>query len=72
MQYECYRPKTIVQYRRKAFIAKENKIRINFDHDLVSTESNFDLFSPALVMNPVMDQFFAVLEVCLLYTSRCV
>lgn len=63
MQYECYRPKTIVQYRRKAFIAKENKIRITFDHDLVSTESNFDLFSPALVMNPVMDQFFAVLEV---------
>ena len=63
MKCRCYRPKTIVQYNRKAFIAKENKIRITFDNRLEATESCFDLFSPKLNMNPVMDPYNVVLEV---------
>lgn len=63
MQSELYRPKTIVEYNRLAFIAKENKIRITFDNNIVATETNFDLFSPTLNMNPVFDKFFVVLEV---------
>lgn len=63
MQYKCYRPKTIVQYNRKAYIAKENKIRITFDNNIIATESCFDLFSENLVMNPVLDKFNVVLEV---------
>lgn len=63
MQYRCYRPKTIVEYNRKAFIAKENKIRITFDNAIVSTESSFDLFDPELNMNPVLDPYDVVLEV---------
>ena len=63
MQCRCYRPKTIVEYRRKAFIAKENKIRITFDHQIRATETCRDLFSPALNMNPVLDPFNGVLEV---------
>lgn len=63
MQCKCYRPKTIVQYNRKAFIAKENKTRITFDSQIVSTESCFDLFAPRLNMNPVLDPFDVVLEV---------
>lgn len=63
MQYRCYRPKTIVEYNRKAFIAKENKIRITFDHNIIATESCFDLFSTDLLMNPVMDKSAVVLEV---------
>lgn len=59
----CYRPKTIVEYDRKAFIAKENKIRITFDSRIVSTESCFDLFSPQLNMSPVLDPYCVVLEV---------
>lgn len=59
----CYRPVTIVEYHRKAFIAKENKIRVTFDNQIVATESNFDLFSPHLNMNPVLDKFDVVLEV---------
>ena len=59
----CYRPKAIVEYDRKAFIAKENKIRITFDSRIVSTESCFDLFSPQLNMNPVLDPYCVVLEV---------
>lgn len=63
MQTKCYLPKTIVEYNRKAFIAKENKIRITFDNQVVSTESCFDLFSERLNMNPVLDPYNAVLEV---------
>lgn len=63
MNAQCYRPKTIVEYNRKAYIAKENKIRVTFDHHIVSTESCFDLFSEKLNMNPVLDPYNAVLEV---------
>lgn len=63
MRSRCYIPKTIVEYNRKAFIAKENKIRITFDNKIVSTESSFDLFNPHLNMNPVLDPYDVVLEV---------
>lgn len=63
MHMECYRPKTIVEYKRKAYIAKENKIRITFDHQIQATESCMDLFAPDLNMYPVLDRFNGVLEV---------
>ncbi|MBM6830183.1 polyphosphate polymerase domain-containing protein [Anaerotignum lactatifermentans] len=63
MHMQCYRPKTIVEYRRKAYIAKENKIRITFDHDIRATETDLRLFSPNLNMYPVLDAFHCVLEV---------
>jgi hypothetical protein len=63
MQTRCYRPKTIVEYNRKAFIAKENKIRITFDNKIVSTESSFDLFDSHLNMSPVLDPYDVVLEI---------
>ena len=44
MHMACYRPKTIVEYKRKAYIAKENKIRITFDHQIQATESCMELF----------------------------
>lgn len=63
MRTRSYIPKTIVEYNRKAFIAKENRIRITFDNQIVSTESCFDLFSEHLNMNPVLDPYDVVLEV---------
>lgn len=63
MNMEGYRPKTIVEYNRKAFIAKENKIRITFDTNIRVTESCMDLFSDQLCMYPVFDHFNVVLEV---------
>jgi len=63
MSTRCYRPKTIVEYQRKAFVAKENKIRVTLDSRIVSTESSFDLFNPKLLMNPVLDPSAVVLEV---------
>ena len=63
MMMHAYRPVTIVEYHRKAFIAKENKIRITFDNQIVATESSFDLFDPQLNMNPVLDPYDVVMEV---------
>ena len=63
MKTRGYIPRTIVQYNRKAFVAKENKIRVTFDNQIVSTESCFDLFSERLNMNPVLDPYDVVLEV---------
>ncbi len=59
----CYRPKTVIDYRRTAYIAKENKIRITFDRDIKATQSCFDIFSENLLLNPVIDKFNTVLEV---------
>ena len=42
MQMQCYRPKAIVEYKRKAFIAKENEIRITFDYDIRTNEINYN------------------------------
>lgn len=63
MHMRCYRPKTIVEYLRKAYIAKENKIRITFDSEIRATETAFELFSPHLNLYPVLDPFNGVLEV---------
>ena len=63
MHMRCYRPKTIVEYRRKAYIVKENKIRITFDRDIRATETCSELFSPRLNLYPVLDPFNGVLEV---------
>lgn len=63
MQMKCYRPKTIVEYNRKAFIAKEKNIRVTFDSNIISTESSFDIFSDRLNMNYVLDPYDVVMEV---------
>ena len=59
----CYQPRAVVEYQRMAFIARENKIRITFDHHIIGTESNFDIFDPQLQQLPVLDPALAVLEV---------
>lgn len=63
MNMQCYRPKAVVTYRRKAFVAKENKIRVTFDHHIQGTESCFDLFSDTLSESNLLDPFLVVLEV---------
>ena len=59
---ECYRPKTVIEYQRKAFIAKENHIRVTFDDRIQASESNFDLFSSTLPLHPVLSQSKTILE----------
>jgi len=59
----CYRPKTIISYHRKAFVAKENNIRITFDHHIKASESNLNLFDAKLNDNYVLNPYMVVLEV---------
>ena len=63
MRRKAYVPKSIVQYNRFGFVAKENRIRITFDSKISATESSFQLFSEKLNLNPVMDRSLAVLEI---------
>lgn len=63
MNMMCYRPKSIVEYQRKAYIAKENQTRITFDFAIKATESDFRVFAPDLNQNPVFDPYLVVMEV---------
>ena len=57
------RPVVMNQYRRSAFMHPINNIRITLDRDILSSETNFDLFSQAPVLFPVTDYYEAILEV---------
>lgn len=63
MNMYCYRPKTVVSYNRKAFVTKENKIRITFDYNIVANECYYDIFSENLTQNSVFDPYMVVLEI---------
>lgn len=63
MLKECYRPKTIVEYQRRAYMAKENNIRLTFDNNIRATESSFDLFSKNLQLNTVFNLEKLIFEV---------
>lgn len=58
-----YRPKSIVQYYRKAFVARENNTRLTFDYSILATENCFDLFSEKLSLYPILDSYHVILEV---------
>lgn len=63
MRIHCYVPRAVVEYRRMAFIAKENNIRVTFDHDIIATEANYNIFDDGLLQYPVLDPNLCVLEV---------
>ena len=46
-----------------AFIAKENSIRVTFDHHIIGTEANFNIFDKDLQQYPVLDPQLCVMEV---------
>lgn len=63
MTAECYRPKSIVEYQRRAFMARENHIRLTFDSHICATESSLDFFSPNLPLSPVLGADKVIFEV---------
>ena len=63
LKENCYQPKTVVEYNRKAFIAKENNIRITLDSNICATESNYNIFDENLLLYPVFTKENVVLEV---------
>ena len=63
MSMQQYIPKTVVEYNRKAYIAKENSIRITFDSHINANEVNFNIFDEKLPLYPVFPPDQLVLEV---------
>jgi len=63
MSMRCYRPKAVVSYTRKVYVAKENETRITFDHNIKGSESYFNIFCPNMTENPIFDPYMVVLEV---------
>lgn len=59
----CYRPRTIVEYRRRAFTARENNTRLTFDSGVRALEGDFRLFSRTLPLYPILPGDRAILEV---------
>jgi len=53
MTENCYYPKCIVEYRRKAFIHEANNTRITFDTDLRASELSYDIFNENLNLYPI-------------------
>lgn len=60
---EAYRPRSIVEYQRRAFTATGNNIRVTFDSCINANEGNFDLFSATLPLYSVMSRSKTILEV---------
>ena len=60
---ENYVPKTVVQYNRKAYIAKENAIRLTFDSNVLASETNFNIFDENLLLYPVFPKENVIFEV---------
>ena len=63
MTENCYYPKAIVEYRRKAFIHDVNNIRITFDTKLRATELSYDIFDENLNLYPVTKMGENTLEI---------
>jgi hypothetical protein len=61
MTQKLYRPKTLIEYKREAYIMKSNDVRITFDTKLTSSEANFDIFSEEIPMNQIY--FETIMEV---------
>lgn len=51
----AYRPKTVIEYQRTAFLYPENNIRITLDRQIKCSEIDLDLLSDSLSYIPVMD-----------------
>ncbi|MDQ0150772.1 polyphosphate polymerase domain-containing protein [Eubacterium multiforme] len=58
-----YSPVVLVEYNRRAYIHKENRIRVTLDSDMRSNETNFDLFSKDVVLMPIFNMYDSILEV---------
>lgn len=63
MSNEGYRPKSIIEYKRIAFVLPENNIRLNFDYNILATESNYELYSPSLNLYPIFHLDNMIFEV---------
>ncbi|MBQ6449875.1 polyphosphate polymerase domain-containing protein [bacterium] len=50
---KCYRPKVWCEYHRQAFVHPQENLRLTLDHDIRTSETNFDLFVSHTPLNAV-------------------
>lgn len=62
-QIEMLRPKTIVEYNRKAFVSDMGNIRVTLDRNIRGSAQIEDFFAKDIVMMPVLPQGVHLLEV---------
>lgn len=60
---EIYRPVTIGEYTREAFMFPFNDVRITFDKNLKGCSNNLDIFDKGLLMKPLFPKGILVMEV---------
>ncbi|MGL5378999.1 polyphosphate polymerase domain-containing protein [Clostridium sp.] len=58
-----YEPVVLIDYDRVAYLHEENSIRVTFDSNIRSSETNFDMFSDNVPMAPIFDHYHTILEV---------
>lgn len=58
-----YRPVVMIEYERIAFYHDFSDIRVTLDFNIRKSETNFDLFSDDIVMEPIFLYPYTVLEV---------
>lgn len=63
MLWGHYRPAVLIEYHRKAYFSMANNTRITLDQGIMSSETDLDLFSDGLSLYPVVEPYFAILEV---------
>lgn len=59
----CYRPKTIVEYNRLAYVYPVSRVRITFDTNVRATAYPYGLFEERLNTFPIISPDLGVLEV---------
>lgn len=61
--HNLYRPKVVVDYHREAYIYDFFNLRVTFDLNLSSNNSNFDIFSNYIHTTPVILEQKQILEI---------
>ncbi len=63
MNSDLWKPKTVVDYVREAYIYDAGNVRITFDKAVKTGLNCVDIFNPKLPMNDAIDSQFIILEV---------
>ncbi|KGE20119.1 polyphosphate polymerase domain-containing protein [Paenibacillus wynnii] len=62
LAHKGYRPITIVDYLREAYVYDHGDVRITFDKRLVAGVNSIDLFYPGLILKETLDPAQTILE----------
>ncbi len=63
MKMGCYRPRVVVDYRRRAYVMRPNDTRVTFDFNIGASHAGASLFDPCASFEPLMPPDVGVLEV---------